>query len=451
MTVTNPYEPTRTAGNGVKVAFDFDWKAQDTASLVVNVVDALNDKTLQVLGVDYTAVLNTVSEGGTVTMTVAPPLGEDVLIEQSTAIQQPTAFPAVGLITKEQLENEFDRRAHIENQINTKIETKFGFPVEIDTGFSPDFDYDVEAPIAGRALIYDPTARKIINSSSDFTDLDSAVAGAEAAEAAAAVSAAAALVSENSAATSENNAATSETNAASSATSSAASSFLATGQQLQDLLFWTDFTADPATDEVSSDTHSITSWTVTNTDPVSINTGNYIDAAGTSLSETFTITGSPAIVPAKGFSIATWVHLEGTSNINSDELCVARDSAVTIIGVTGVGAANRKIRALVSTTTGTEFEIPSSMANEWLLITASVHRTSLTTGLLRLYVNRYLVMEDVVGNFAGANLDDMRWRAASTSGIQRWDSMGFWNRPVTAVDLESVYFAGAGRIHSDLS
>jgi hypothetical protein len=186
MTVTNIYAPVRTAGNGSKTSFSFSFKAQDANSLVVNLVSAAGVKALQTITTHYTVTIDTVNEGGTIEMVTAPAISvaEDLLIEQSVAVTQPTDFPAVGNISKEQLENEFDRRAHIEQEINEKLDRVILNPVETDTGAS--FNYDLPTPVANRALIYNATADALITSDADFTDLNSAAAGAAASAAAAA-------------------------------------------------------------------------------------------------------------------------------------------------------------------------------------------------------------------------------------------------------------------------
>ena len=73
MTVSSVYTPVRLDGNGSVVAFAFGFKINDASELKVYLVDdATNTKVLQTITTDYTLVINTTTEGGTVTFVTAP-------------------------------------------------------------------------------------------------------------------------------------------------------------------------------------------------------------------------------------------------------------------------------------------------------------------------------------------------------------------------------------------
>lgn len=212
MTVINTTDTIRENGNGVKVDFDFPFKIFNTSDLEVYKIDTSVSPevpTLQVEGVDYTAVKNTSIEGGTVTYTVAPTADEDSFIGRNLPLTQLTDIPREANFPEESIENEFDKSRMIDIQQQTEIEKKFGFgPTSSFTNTTmPD-------PEADFMLGWDPTGNFLVN-------IDPNVVGAGSA-AAAAASAAAALVSENNAATSESNASTSASNAAASAAAAAA-------------------------------------------------------------------------------------------------------------------------------------------------------------------------------------------------------------------------------------
>jgi len=98
MTVINTTDTIREVGNGVKVAFTFPFKIFLTSDLDVFKIDtdvAPEVATLQVEGVDYTVAINTVTEGGTVTYTVAPTTSpqEDSFIGRNLNLNQLTDIP----------------------------------------------------------------------------------------------------------------------------------------------------------------------------------------------------------------------------------------------------------------------------------------------------------------------------------------------------------------------
>lgn len=209
MTVDTTTSRVQENGNGVKTAFTFTFKTLAAADLEVYKVDTVTGiSTLQTITTNYTVVLNTVTDGGTVTYVVAPTGTEQSLIIRVMTIDQQTDIPTASNIPEIALEDAYDKSIMISQQIQEQVDRS----LVLDVG-STASGITVPAPVADKALIWNSAGDNLTNSTDDYED--------QAANAAA--SAAAALVSEGNAATSATNAATSETNAATSATDAAAS------------------------------------------------------------------------------------------------------------------------------------------------------------------------------------------------------------------------------------
>ena len=98
-----------TAGNGVTVAFDFDFKIFATTDIVAYKKSAAGVYTLGVLGVDYTVAFETDEEGGTVTWTVAPVSGGQSVILSAVPLTQPTELGRDTTVPAKTQETMFDR------------------------------------------------------------------------------------------------------------------------------------------------------------------------------------------------------------------------------------------------------------------------------------------------------------------------------------------------------
>lgn len=211
MAVNTTTNKVREAGNNINVAFDFTFLIFAAADLTVYKVNQTTDvATLQVLGVDYTVAINSVTAGGTVTYTVAPTATEDSLIIRELDLTQTSVLPTEGGMPEKTVENMVDKNTMLVQQLQEQMDRSLTFS---DT--SEVSGVTLPEPVTRRALVWflDGADWTLINST---LDPDEVATAAAASAAAAAVSAAAAAVSETNAATSETNAGTSETNAAAS-------------------------------------------------------------------------------------------------------------------------------------------------------------------------------------------------------------------------------------------
>lgn len=194
-TVTGTYTPVQLEADGVLVDFDFDFKVFSTADIDVSLVDQTTlVATAQVLGVDYTAVLSTSTEGGTITFTGAPADTNDVYMARDVAVTQPADIPSGGLFREVQIENALDRSIMISQQQQEAIDRAV-----LQNPFTTTID--VVMPL--------PEADKLIGWNADADGLENKVVIDADVQAAAEASAAAALVSETNSGVSETNAAAS--------------------------------------------------------------------------------------------------------------------------------------------------------------------------------------------------------------------------------------------------
>lgn len=134
MTVQNTSTKTRANGNGSLTAFSFNFKVFADTDLEVYIIDADGVEAIQTLNVDYTVAINAVSEGGTVTMSVAPAVGEEIFIRRILAFTQPTDIPAVGSLREEQVENEFDRLCMLVQQLKEQLDRALTLPITDSDG-----------------------------------------------------------------------------------------------------------------------------------------------------------------------------------------------------------------------------------------------------------------------------------------------------------------------------
>jgi hypothetical protein len=210
MTVTNTTRKKRATGNGVTTSFPFPFKIFNDTDLIVSKIDtATTPETVnaQTLGVDYTVIINTVTEGGSVEYTVPPILtDEDSFIVREVPETQPTDYPINSRFPAKTVEDSLDKAA----MRNIEQEEDISRSVKLLINSSVASAQIIEDPIDGRILHWDGTTGDISNSTTSVTSFDADVT-------ATAANAAAAAGSASAAATSETNAAGSATDAANSA------------------------------------------------------------------------------------------------------------------------------------------------------------------------------------------------------------------------------------------
>ncbi|MFA5186899.1 MAG: hypothetical protein WC551_10505 [Patescibacteria group bacterium] len=150
MAITTAYAPVREQGNGVKVDFDFTFKIFNASDLVVGkLLRSTEAETACTLGVDYTVTINTVTEGGTVTYTVAPTALQDSFIRRNIPTTQPEVIPSSSIFREAQLNTALDRGIMILQQVWVSHTRCIKLP-ETWTGGA----ISVPAPEAGKYLVW---------------------------------------------------------------------------------------------------------------------------------------------------------------------------------------------------------------------------------------------------------------------------------------------------------
>jgi Flp pilus assembly protein TadG len=128
MVVENVSNKIREDGNGSKVAFTFPFKVYKTSDInVFKVVKATQVATAMTLDVDYTVVLNTATDGGTVTYVVAPTALQESFIISDFDVEQQTDIPARGALREPQIENALDRAILLIRQMAEQLSRALKF------------------------------------------------------------------------------------------------------------------------------------------------------------------------------------------------------------------------------------------------------------------------------------------------------------------------------------
>ncbi len=128
MGVTDTTNTIKESGNGVKVAYTFDFKAFLSTDLKVYKIDTTTlVATLQTLTTDYSVSLNTITEGGTVTYVTAPTSSEYSFIKRELAFTQSTDVDTEDGLPSSSLNNEYDRSRMIDIQLKEESDRTLKF------------------------------------------------------------------------------------------------------------------------------------------------------------------------------------------------------------------------------------------------------------------------------------------------------------------------------------
>lgn len=186
MTVENTSNRIQEAGNGVKVAFTFDFEIFLITDIIVyKVTISSGVSTLQVLNTDYTADINTVTDGGTVTYTSAPLSTEESLIIREVPLTQSTSYPVESNLPEKTFENSLDKLTMETQQLQEQLDRSIKLPVSSDVT-----DISLPIPEAGKALKWNTGEDGFENSTYD-PDEQATLAAISASDAASSESAAA--------------------------------------------------------------------------------------------------------------------------------------------------------------------------------------------------------------------------------------------------------------------
>ena len=196
MTVSVEGTRVSNAGNGATTVFSFPYMFLDDVELVVILrVDSTGVETVKSLGSDYTVSGEGNGSGGSVTMAVAPALGETLTIYRDPSLLQQVDLKEDEALPVESIEEALDRLTLICQTAIGNFERMIQLSPGYPTGFSTVLP---SLLVAGGILVvnedgdgFDVTSN-ISDIEAAIATIDQAVADAQAAAAAAAASEAAA-------------------------------------------------------------------------------------------------------------------------------------------------------------------------------------------------------------------------------------------------------------------
>lgn len=122
MTVSATASQVTYAGNGVTTAFPTTFKFLANSHVLVEQRTGSGSYGTKTEGVHYTLSGAEDDAGGTVTMTVAPPSGDDLRITRNTPITQELDLPPQGEFLPEAHEEELDKGALIDQELDRRLD-----------------------------------------------------------------------------------------------------------------------------------------------------------------------------------------------------------------------------------------------------------------------------------------------------------------------------------------
>jgi hypothetical protein len=126
MTVTSLVRSVTAPGDGAQVIFPFTFKIWEAADLIVTLIDAGGNETLQTLTTHYDITGINDDAGGTVVMGTFPSGTEELRIERTVALTQLTSLKTQGSYRAESHEEALDRLIAIAQQLT---EEAVGVPI----------------------------------------------------------------------------------------------------------------------------------------------------------------------------------------------------------------------------------------------------------------------------------------------------------------------------------
>lgn len=172
MTISTTASRISYNGNGATVAFSFPYRFLANRDIVVVLRSSTGSESILLLGTHYTLSGAGGDAGGTVTMAVAPAIGERLVIYRSVAITQETDYISGDPFPAETHEQALDRLTMIDQQQQDSLDRTLRFPVS-DT-VSPELP--TQAVRANKLLAFDalgnPTTAVPMTDSSTDVRLD---------------------------------------------------------------------------------------------------------------------------------------------------------------------------------------------------------------------------------------------------------------------------------------
>lgn len=161
MTISTAPAPLSYAGNGATTAFPITWKYFAKSHVVATLRDSLGNETVWVEATNYTLTPAGVGSGGTLTATVAPAVGQTLVIELVVPNTQARSLPIGGPFPSDTVEDGLDLAA----QRDAKLEAFFNRSLRVpktDTKSGNQLQIPNETARANKVLGFDgsgiPTA-----------------------------------------------------------------------------------------------------------------------------------------------------------------------------------------------------------------------------------------------------------------------------------------------------
>jgi len=170
MTNTVAYAPKKQNGNGVTKDVSFAWKIFKETDLIIIIENDITkvQRTLE-LGTDYSVTFSG-GTGGNVSLVVAPPTGETIIVTRNTPQEQGSSYLTSPGFDAKEVEKSLDRASVIVQDVNYSLKRAIKVPIG-----SEALNLSLPAPNAGKTLKWNETEDGLVNSDVNVDDIDTAV------------------------------------------------------------------------------------------------------------------------------------------------------------------------------------------------------------------------------------------------------------------------------------
>lgn len=147
MTISTTTSRIQYAGNGVTTIFSFPYRFLVNGDLEVTLFAADGSSTLKALTTDYTVTGADEDAGGSVTMLVAPAVGQTLVIRRVVDLTQETDYSSGDAFPAETHERALDKLTMMDQQLQEQVDRSIVVPLDDDT-----FSGQLPAIVASRFL-----------------------------------------------------------------------------------------------------------------------------------------------------------------------------------------------------------------------------------------------------------------------------------------------------------
>ena len=152
MTISTAASPLSYAGNGSTTAFPITWAYISKAHVVATLRNSSGVETVQILDTNYT--LTDPDDTGTLTMTIAPAVGETLVITSEPPNTQETNFPLGGPFPASSVEKTVDLASQVSQKIQDLVDRALLVP-KTDTRSTSQLELPNETDRASKFLSFD--------------------------------------------------------------------------------------------------------------------------------------------------------------------------------------------------------------------------------------------------------------------------------------------------------